>query len=180
VYWSGTDDSAGSGLKNYSIYVSRNDSPYTAWLTDVTDTSAIFYGANGSQYKFISLAKDNAGNVEKTKLSHDAVTQIITGIDDDKDEIPAEYALKQNYPNPFNPTTIIRYDLPEESFVTLRVYNVLGQEVATLVNEKQTAGKYNIEFSTNNRNGVRMASGVYFYRLQTEQYVNTKKLILLR
>ncbi len=180
VYWSGTDDSAGSGLKNYSIYVSRNDSPYTAWLTDVTDTSAIFYGANGSQYKFISLAKDNAGNVEKTKLSHDAVTQIITGIDDDKDEIPAEYALKQNYPNPFNPTTIIRYDLPEESFVTLKVYNVLGQEVATLVNEKQTAGKYNIEFSTNNRNGVRMASGVYFYRLQTEQYVNTKKLILLR
>jgi hypothetical protein len=180
VYWRGTDDSTGSGVRSYSVYVSRNDSPYSAWLTDVTDTSAIFYGASGNQYKFISLAKDNAGNIETTKILHDAITQIITNIADDKREIPDEYALMQNYPNPFNPTTIIHYDLPKESFVTLKVYNVLGQEVSTLVNEKQTAGRYSIQFSTSNKHSLKMASGVYFYRLQTEQYVNTKKFILMK
>ncbi len=89
--------------------------------------------------------------------------------------IPAGFSLMQNYPNPFNPSTTIRYELPRESYVTLKVYNVLGQEVATLVNEKREAGRYEVEFD-----GAMQPSGLYFYRLQVGTYIETKKFLLLK
>jgi len=80
-----------------------------------------------------------------------------------------------NYPNPFNPTTAIKYQIPELSFVTLKVYDVLGNEITTLVNEEKPAGLYEVEF---NKNGL--TSGVYFYQLKSESFVETKKMILLK
>lgn len=96
---------------------------------------------------------------------------------------PKEFKLEQNYPNPFNPTTRIRYtiappNLPEGEAlrkVTLKIYDVLGNEVATLVNEEKPAGYYEVEF-----NASSIASGVYIYRLTSGQFVSTKKMILLR
>jgi len=88
---------------------------------------------------------------------------------------PVEYKLHQNYPNPFNPTTTIKFDLPKASFVSLKVYNVLGQEVATLVNEKRETGSYEVKF-----NASTLSSGIYFYRLCAETYAETKKLILVK
>ena len=175
VSWGGSDDSSGSGIRNYSIYVSSNDSPYTAWLTDVTDTMGIFYGHNTMRYKFISLARDNAGNVEQSKISEDAGTQIITDIKDDKNVIPTEYALKQNYPNPFNPLTKIRFDIPKESHVTLKLFNILGQLVSIIVDEQREPGSYEIVFD-----GSKLASGVYFYRLIADNYISTKKFVLMK
>jgi hypothetical protein len=89
--------------------------------------------------------------------------------------LPVEFALTQNYPNPFNPMTNIGYTIPTQSFVTLKVYNVLGQEVATLVNELQKPAKYVATFDAK-----RFASGVYFYRLQAGNFVDTKKFVLLK
>ena len=89
--------------------------------------------------------------------------------------LPGAFELFQNYPNPFNPGTFIQYNLPHASHVSLKVYNVLGQEVSTLVNETRPAGSYNVHF-----NGSGIASGVYFYRLQAGSFVQTKKCLLLK
>ncbi|HEY9165244.1 MAG TPA: choice-of-anchor D domain-containing protein [Candidatus Kryptonia bacterium] len=89
--------------------------------------------------------------------------------------IPASYGLSQNYPNPFNPTTVINYQLPMNSHVTLRVYDVLGREVVTLVNENESAGYKSVNFNASN-----LPSGVYFYRIQAGTYSATKKLLLLK
>ncbi|HEY7750774.1 MAG TPA: T9SS type A sorting domain-containing protein, partial [Ignavibacteriaceae bacterium] len=91
----------------------------------------------------------------------------------------------QNYPNPFNPKTIIQYSIPNPDFVKLMVYDLLGNEIVRLVNEYKNAGKYSVEFDRENfpsgvstRGGY--ASGVYFYRIQSGNFIDTKKLILLR
>ncbi|MCW8803979.1 MAG: T9SS type A sorting domain-containing protein [Ignavibacteriaceae bacterium] len=90
-------------------------------------------------------------------------------------ELRRTYSLAQNYPNPFNPATTIKYQISKLSFVTLKVYDVLGNEVTTLVNEEKPAGEYEMEF-----NGSELTSGIYFYRLQTGSFVNTKKMVLMK
>jgi uncharacterized delta-60 repeat protein len=90
-------------------------------------------------------------------------------------DLPKTYALYQNYPNPFNPTTILTYSIPKSSFVTIKVYDVIGREVAALVNEEKPAGDYSITFNASN-----LASGIYFYKMQAGRFEKTKKLILLK
>jgi hypothetical protein len=89
--------------------------------------------------------------------------------------IITEYALEQNYPNPFNPITTIRYQLPQDGMVTLKVYDILGSEVATLVNEQKTSGRYEVNFDAS-----RLASGVYIYKLTSGSYVSSKKMLLVK
>ena len=90
-------------------------------------------------------------------------------------KIPNGINLEQNYPNPFNPSTKITYTIPELSFITLKVYNVLGKEVSTLVSEEKEAGKYSVEFDAKG-----LPSGIYFYRLQAGDFVETKKMVLMK
>ena len=89
--------------------------------------------------------------------------------------LPTAFDLTQNYPNPFNPTTNIEYVVPSQTFVTLKVYNLLGQEVATLVNGVQKPARYVVDFNAN-----RLASGIYFYTLTAGQFVSTKKMVLMK
>jgi hypothetical protein len=89
--------------------------------------------------------------------------------------IPITYELSQNYPNPFNPTTTIRFQIPKDGIVTLKVYDILGAEVATLVNEEMVAGKHEVNF-----NASSLASGVYIYRLSVNDFINVKKMVLLK
>jgi hypothetical protein len=88
---------------------------------------------------------------------------------------PTAYALSQNFPNPFNPSTAIQFDIPSEGNATLKVYDIIGQEVAVLVNDNLSAGRYRTTWDAS-----RVASGVYFYRLQAKDFVQTRKLLLLR
>lgn len=89
--------------------------------------------------------------------------------------LPFKYHLHQNYPNPFNPETRIQFELPQESAVQLVVFDLLGREVATLVNEFMKAGRYDVTFAATN-----LASGVYFYRLQAGTFNDVKRLLLLK
>jgi hypothetical protein len=90
-------------------------------------------------------------------------------------EVPASFSLAQNYPNPFNPTTTIQFSLPQAGNVALKIYNVLGEEVKTLVNEFRQEGKHSVQFNANN-----LASGIYLYRIQAGSFVETKKMILIK
>jgi hypothetical protein len=90
-------------------------------------------------------------------------------------ELPESFELAQNYPNPFNPSTVISYSLPVNSNVTLKVFDILGKEVVTLVDENQNAGNYNVEW-----NALEFSSGIYFYQIETKEYSKIKKMILLK
>jgi hypothetical protein len=104
-----------------------------------------------------------------------------TGVQSFGDERPQQFALFQNYPNPFNPTTTISWKIPESRFVTLRVYDLLGCEVATLVNEVMPPGEYQIPWDARqNLPATGLPSGLYFYRLVAGGYSETKRALLLK
>jgi len=88
---------------------------------------------------------------------------------------PSDFYISQNYPNPFNPTTIINYSVPTRTFVSLKVFDILGREIKTLVNEEISAGNYSVNF-----NGAYLSSGVYFYTISAGDFKQVKKLILLK
>jgi hypothetical protein len=140
----------------------------------------------------VHLALDVSGNIYVAsntfigdgKISVLKLSQVI-GIEPISGEIPENYNLYQNYPNPFNPATKIRFDIPsnvkrQTSNVKLIVYDVIGREVATLVNEQLSPGTYEVEWPVPTGDGSVYASGVYFYSLITNEYAETKKLILLK
>ena len=115
-----------------------------------------------SEYKLEPRKNDDYGTVTTS------VYQILN-------EVPQRYALDQNYPNPFNPATTISYSIPNAARVTLKIYNLLGQEVETLVDLQQNAGSYKVVFDAS-----RLATGVYFYRLKADNFVSVKKMLLLK
>ena len=94
--------------------------------------------------------------------------------------MPLEFALSQNYPNPFNPVTHIKYDLPEKSDVVLLIYDIMGREVATLINQQQEPGYRSVMWDGLNRSGQKVSAGMYFYTIQAGKFRQTKKMILLK
>ena len=138
-----------------------NISAVTQWLLT---------GLQDGQYEWRLRAVDAAyvGSIVATGLFSIGTTDVET-----EDKLPGVYSLAQNYPNPFNPATTIKYSIPKEGFVTLKVYNVIGEEVVTLVNESQQVGNYNFTFDATN-----LSSGIYLYKLKAGSFVETKKMIL--
>lgn len=122
-------------------------------------------------------AKPVASNLKTGYLPFYNFGGTVTEVEDETGFIPTEYQLEQNYPNPFNPETIIKYNITQESFVKLKVFNALGSEVSILVNENQVAGKHKIHFNTKL---LSMSSGVYFYRIEAGNFTDTKKMIFLK
>jgi hypothetical protein len=118
---------------------------------------------------------DLQANTDIAQSIWDSVIVDPTSVDYGEVFFPKEITLEQNYPNPFNPTTSIRYTLSNRQFVTIKVYDVLGTGVATLVNEEQSTGSYEIEW-----NAAGLPSGVYFYQLITKGYIETKKMLIIK
>jgi hypothetical protein len=110
---------------------------------------------------------------------------IVTGIDEKVQSIPKQHALYQNYPNPFNPSTQIRYALKSDAFVTIKIYNTLGEKVRTLVNKKETFGHKSVVWNGLNDYGEQVASGIYIYKLEIidragSQFIPSRKMIFIK
>lgn len=143
-------------------------------ISGMTSVSFSFLSKSGAQ---VNVNAVDANPPNSGMISVDGTTYydgLITSVEQTSD-VPKDFTLKQNYPNPFNPTTNIQYSIPEASFVELKVYDVLGNEVATLVNEEQAAGVYRADFS-----GSDLASGLYIARITAGNYTNTIKMSLLK
>lgn len=121
---------------------------------------------NGSQSMYSSVGSFSTGN--------------ITSVEPVQQVIPANLELAQNYPNPFNPTTSITYSIPKDNFVSIKVYDMLGREVATLVNDYKNAGNHTINWNGEDNSGQKVASGTYIYRITAGNFVATKKMVLLK
>lgn len=102
------------------------------------------------------------------------------GVENENTDLPLTFGLMQNYPNPFNPSTLIKYQLPKSEFVTLEIFNAIGEKVYTLVNQMQTAGEYTIQWNGNNGFGKVLPSGMYIYRIKAGSYTDIKKMLLLK
>lgn len=142
-------------------------------------------GLNGFDYPIGSAVQfTGVGNYQTNYEEYQtlvAYAEDIVSLDlDDKLPIADQFILMQNYPNPFNPTTTIMYQIPSESNVTLVIYDILGNEITTLVNDTKTVGVHHSVWNGLDRNGKSVSSGMYFYRLTTDQGVKTNKLLLLK
>jgi len=125
---------------------------------------------------FVGSMQQTNTRIESGFLAHPLICMITAIEEVKKDEsLPSIYELKQNYPNPFNPSTTIQFALPKTSAVTLKIIDMLGREIATLVDEKLPAGEHKVVFDTRS-----LPSGVYYYRLQAEEFSETRKLMLVR
>lgn len=113
------------------------------------------------------------GVIKRDSTEHKVTVEFTTDIAEDN--TPTKFELKQNYPNPFNPTTTIEYSLPRDSFVEVKIYNILGKEIHSLVNQFQRTGLYQLEFD-----GSHLPSGIYYYRLKSGHYTKTMKMLLLK
>lgn len=133
-------------------------SPDAAFRNVNNDSCLIIWGGPGGNGSFVTGG--NSGAITSTGSQ----STIVKG-----------YGLMQNYPNPFNPSTVISYQIPVQAFVSVKVFDVLGKEVANLINEAQTAGEHTIEF-----NGVNLPSGVYYYRIEANDFIDTKKMLLVK
>ena len=174
-----TGGSIGTGFSGYLDYAtikysSNGDSLWTRR-----------YNAADLEDNPEAVTIDKSGNVYVTGNSQDSFTsggsvtikysQTPTGVYQTNLNLPDEYYLRQNYPNPFNPVTNIICRISKSEFVSLKVYDVLGNEIAVLINQEKPAGNYSVEF-----NGATLSSGIYFYRLKAGNFLDTKKLVLLK
>lgn len=169
ITWNSTD------VLDVKIELSTNNGASWTTVVDSTPSSGIYGWTVPNSPSIQSLIKISDINSSSTNDESDSLFTIDPAVYIDSESIPEHFALYQNYPNPFNPSAKISYSIPELSLVTVKVYDVLGNEVAALVNEEKPIGSYEIEFDAST-----LPSGVYFYRLQAGSFVETKKMVLMK
>ena len=149
----------------------------TTWTQQIFDITAMAGGSTQLKIRF-RLTSDagvvgDGWYVDDVKLTN--YCGVLVGVNGNNNNIPLRYSLEQNYPNPFNPATVIKYQLPKSSNVKISVYDLLGKEVATLVNGNVEAGYHQVEF-----NGSDLASGLYLYKIEADGFTDVKKMMLVK
>ena len=162
-------------LANCKIFVSDSSGVLAEYETDNNGQVEVdmYFDLNNTYY--FSAVKDNY-----TIAIKDFSPSIATDIEDDKLILPSSFSLKQNFPNPFNPNTSISFSLPIKSNISLIIYNSLGQEVKRLVDNIYNAGEYTVEWDGTDNSGNQTATGIYLYRIESENFKETKKMVLLK
>jgi photosystem II stability/assembly factor-like uncharacterized protein len=150
-----------------AVYLSTNSGTYWTSVNSGLTNDTVLALAVSENYLFAGTRKSG---VWRRPLG-----EMITSVENNRTNVPVHFSLSQNYPNPFNPSTAISFNLPSRSFVSLKIFDLLGREAATIVSEEMPAGSYLRQW-----NAAKMPSGVYFYRLQAGSFTETKKLVLLR
>jgi len=177
---------AGHKHRKLGVYYHADDGELDFGMVDLEGQSYISSGQSEiATIYYHSIAQDSvrAGLHHEMTLAADRGAlkmPIAVKTGDNVVPVPRTFALHQNYPNPFNAATVIKYDLPRASDVRIDVYNVLGQRVVTLVDGQQNAGFHEIVWNSTNEDGGTVASGVYFYRIQAEDFTQSKKMVLLK
>ncbi len=171
-----------TGAELYDVQVAY-DTGFNSIMTDTTviDTVLKLPALDANTVYYWHVRASNISEIGRYSATAEFTTgdQILTA--DGRENTPITFYLFQNYPNPFNPSTTISYELPSQCEVILKVYDILGNEVATLVNKVQEAGYYSVVFNTQQiKSSNRLSSGIYIYRLEAGQYISTKKFLLLK
>ena len=143
-------------------------------VSGIVDTFVLVNLSPQSKYYWRVLS-ENAAGTSAWSTTWNFTTGTYTGTDDEIVTLPKEYTLRQNYPNPFNPMTTIKYAVPKTSLVSIKVYDLTGQEVASLINEIKEVGTYEVKFDARN-----LASGIYLYRMFAGDFTAVKKLNVLK
>jgi hypothetical protein len=168
VRWTGND--AHAGILDYTIYVSENNGAFQPWIYGLNADSALFTGKRGFQYAFYSIARDHVGNLESKTPRAEAIGRVGIG-----EIVKGNYWLGQNRPNPAAQETQIDFYLPESCRnVHLDVYNLAGVKVKTVLNNAFTAGEHTITIDLKG-----LATGIYFYRMETEAFSATKRMMVI-
>ncbi len=167
----------GVGLANCRIILSQNGEVLSELIADADGKTKVDRILDPTGLYRLTALTDGA-----CVAMADFIPSLITGVDDEDTDspLPDQFALRQNYPNPFNPNTTISYDLPTTARVRLVVYNLLGQVVTVLAQGIQPAGSYSVTWDGDDRNGAPLASGVYFYRLETDRFTSIRKMIMMK
>ena len=163
----------GGGVPEYNSATINANSSNNFTVKDGNGITLYQQGTGGTLIIVINIQNLNINT--KSLTVEDLIHKTISNISDNQNNNPKDFYLHQNYPNPFNPTTNIMFDIPNASFVKLSVYDILGREVATIVNEKLNAGSYEVDWD-----GSGYPSGIYFYRLETGDFVDVKKMLLVK
>jgi hypothetical protein len=152
------------------------------WQQQISGTTLKLNKVHFKDFDFGFIVGEN-GIILRTSTGGEPVTSV-----ERNDKFPQDFVLYQNYPNPFNPSTKIKFIIPNDiasvakqsQLVTLKVFDVLGNEIATLVNEELVAGEYEVTFNVGTSRDLSLSSGIYFYKLQAGSFVETKKMILMK
>ena len=137
---------------------------------------------NKKSYSFIDNSASNGTYIYRLKQIDFDGSFHYSNVIEINVNAPLEFSISQNYPNPFNPTTEIKYSIKENCLVTIKIYDLLGSEVATIINEEKPAGNYNVTFDASNisKSNQSLSSGIYFYTISAGNFHQTKKMILLK
>lgn len=160
---------------NLLMEICFNNSSWTAntIIASTTNAGRVFHGHQDLP-SGDGCVDINTGSIQAA-LPNICFQGIMTGLNKEKSNIPDKFSLSQNYPNPFNPITSINYSIPKQTNVRLTIFDALGRKVAVLVNEKQSAGNYNVEWD-----GTNYSSGLYFYKIECDGFMDVKKLVLIK